>query len=89
MPIGMFNRIHKYATSGETTSEGNGPGVWVCTWCHSRAQKHPVVPSGAREIELWECSVCLKMVNPVVQAAGRDFCIPCYQARAVELGRLP
>ena len=90
----MFNRIYKYVVEGAsgTTAGGNGPGIWVCSFCHERRQRHPVASGfecAYAEVELFECSSCLQMVNPLVDVGGRGFCIPCYQRRAVESGRLP
>jgi len=86
MPIGMHQRIYKYAEDGDTTAAGNGPGVWVCHWCHQRVQARlDEIP----EVDLWECATCLKMSNPVVMVENRLLCIACYQRIAVESGRLP
>jgi len=84
--IGMWNRIHKYEVVGETgtTKHGNGLGVWVCSWCHAREQKHPV----ASEVELWECAGCLKMSNPVMMLENRLLCFACYGRFSAESGRL-
>ena len=84
LAIGMFNRIHKYTVVGSaegTTAAGNGPGVWVCGFCHERASRSVV--------DLFECWSCLRMVNPGVQVDGRLLCVECYQRRAVQSGRLP
>ena len=84
--IGMFNRIYKYATAGSTTKPGNGPGIWVCTFCHARRQKHSeaTVP----DVDLWECAGCLKMSNPVVMLENRVLCFQCYGSFSAESGRL-
>lgn len=86
MAIGMFQRIYKYADEGSTTAQGNGPGVWLCHWCHLRIQNRlEELP----DMELWECSACLKMVNPVVILDGKRYCFPCHEAFEVEAGHLP
>lgn len=88
--IGMFNRIHKYTVVGAssgTTPEGNGPGVWVCSWCHARQQKHPVA-SGPREIDPFLCAACLSPSNPVVEWSGKHYCHLCYARICTEQGKL-
>ena len=92
MAIGVFNRIHKYTVidqAGSTTDFGNGPGVWVCTWCHQRAQKPPSMIDDAPIVDLWECRACSKQTNPVVMAGGGQWCVQCWEAMQVESGRLP
>lgn len=85
MAIGMHQRIYKYAVDGGTTAAGNGPGVWVCAWCHQRIQNRlDEIP----EVDLWECAVCLKMSNPVVMVENRMLCFKCYGSLSAESGRL-
>lgn len=72
-PIGVNNTIYKYATLGDTTAAGNGPGLWVCQWCHERAQRDPGVSQ-------WSCERCGKYVNPVVQLHRRFYCLDCVEA---------
>ena len=88
--IGVFNRIYKYSVVGQsgTTRAGNGPGVWVCQWCHDRHRQEERLDE-VLEVDLWECAACLRMSNPVVMVENRVLCIACYQRIAVESGRLP
>jgi len=79
--IGVFNRIYKYSVVGQsgTTRAGNGPGVWVCGFCHDR-QKQSERLDEVLEVDLWECAGCLKMSNPVVMVENRVLCFPCYES---------
>jgi len=82
MAIGVGNKIYKYPGRGGSTTFGNGPGQWICGWCHQKR-----VTPGA-EVRLWECSGCSQMSNPVVMVENRVLCFACYQARSVEAGRV-
>jgi len=88
MPIGVRNRIFKYATTGATTSEGNGPGQWVCLWCHQRRQRDL---EQAAEDDLFRCSGCGASSFAVVQVRGdvRRWCPECWGKIRAEQGRLP
>jgi len=79
MDIGKFQPIFKYATDGETTRPGNGPGLWLCKWCHDRIQADPELIAALPEVELWECAGCLRMSNPVVIEDGHVRCIGCHE----------
>ena len=91
MAIGVFNRIYKYTVVGGTVKGvggGNGPGVWVCQWCHDRAKRGIQADAQVSEVDLWECSKCLRMSNPVVIVGEDLLCFPCYGLASVDSGRL-
>ena len=73
MPIGVGNKIYKYAGPGGTTQFGNGPGYWVCAWCH---QKRGRLEGGGYFV----CSRCGQHVDAVVEAGGALWCPTCWGA---------
>ena len=76
MNIGVGNAIYKYSRVGDTTQAGNGPGVWVCGWCHNKAQLPPTQEERL-DIEPFVCSMCHQEVNPVVVRCGLVRCFDC------------
>ena len=91
MPIGKGNSIYKYPVQGGgTTVEGNGPGIWVCRWCHTRRQLNRGAGDDlGTEENRFECDGCGRYANPVVESGGRRFCWSCWSAIRVEQGHLP
>jgi hypothetical protein len=81
MPIGVGNTIWKYPTAGATTGPGNGPGIWVCSWCHTRRT--------VLRDQRFTCVACGGLVDAVVEVGGRPYCPDCYAAMSVKAGRLP
>ena len=75
--IGAGHKIYKYATEGSTTGFGNGPGIWVCNWCHRR-----------RGDRRFECVHCMAMTDIVVEVAGAPWCVDCYVSLSSKSGRL-
>ncbi len=80
MPIGVGNRIYKYPAKGRTTRPGNGPGRWVCSWCHEKRQ--------AALRQRFTCVSCGVEENVVVEFAGKIVCPDCYASICVEAGKL-